>query len=179
MNRHGYKVRKFGRQKNQRTALIKGLANELILNESLETTLPKAKATAKYTEKLITKAKKAKAGLHLRRQLIADLSTLEAAHKLVDEISPKLEKRPSGYLRIKRTEMRRGDGAQLAKISFVDDLSSTKPKAKAQSPSKATEADKAEEKPAEKTKIKAEKTIEARTKQVNQAAKRTGRRGNR
>jgi large subunit ribosomal protein L17 len=121
MHRHGYKGKKFGRERDQRTALIKGLAESLVLRESIETTLPKAKETLSYTEKLISKAKKG--GLHNRRQIIAGLSTVEAANKLVDEIAPKLKGRSSGHLRIVRTSLRRGDAAQLARISFVDDLS--------------------------------------------------------
>ncbi len=124
MHRHGYKGRKFGRETDQRRALIKSLAESLILHESIETTLPKAKEVLPYVEKLITKAKRA--DLHNRRQVIAGLQTLEAAHKLVDEIAPKLSARVSGHLRIERTDSRRGDNAQLARISFVDDLTSAK-----------------------------------------------------
>jgi large subunit ribosomal protein L17 len=80
-------------------------------------------------EKLITKAK---AGdLHSRRQVISELQTLDAAHKLVDDIAPKLGGRNSGHLRIERTYFRRGDQAQMATISFVDDLKiEAKPKTK-------------------------------------------------
>lgn len=125
MHRHGYQGTKFGRERDQRKALLKGLAESLILNESIETTLPKAKETARYTEKLITKAKVG--SLHARRQIISKLSTLEAADKLVDEIAPKLSGRNSGYLRIKKTTFRRGDNTQMARVSFVDDLEQTKP----------------------------------------------------
>lgn len=121
MHRHGYKGKKFGRLRDQRTALIKGLADSLVLNGSIETTLPKAKEVSSYTERLITKAKKG--GLHNRRQVIAGLDTLEAAHKLVEEVAPKLKDRESGHLRVERTKLRRGDAAQLARISFVDNLS--------------------------------------------------------
>jgi large subunit ribosomal protein L17 len=119
MHRHGYKGRKFGRERDQRGALIKGLAESLIIHESIETTLEKAKDLRPYVEKLVTKA--IKGGLHNRRQIISSLQTLEAAHKLVDEIAPKMQ-RTSGYLRIEKTTARRGDNAQLARISFVDDL---------------------------------------------------------
>ncbi len=119
MHRHGYKGRKFGRERDQREALIKGLAESLILRESIQTTLEKAKDLRPYLEKLITKAKKG--GLHNRRQIIKSLQTLEAAHKLVDEIAPMI-KRESGYLRITKTSERRGDNAQLARISFVDNI---------------------------------------------------------
>lgn len=120
MHRHGYKGTKFHRERDQRRALIQSLAEALIIHESIETTLPKAKAVVPYVEKLITKAKKG--DLHNRRQVIADLQTITSAHKLVDEIAPKLIGRDSGHLRIERTTTRRGDNSQLARVSFVDDL---------------------------------------------------------
>ncbi len=120
MHRHGYKGRKFNRERDQRNALIKGLADSLVKYESIETTLPKAKEVLPYVEKLITKAKKG--DLHNRRQIISELQTIASAHKLVDEIAPKLGARSSGHLRIEKTGMRRGDNAQMARVSFVDDL---------------------------------------------------------
>lgn len=120
MHRHGYKGRKFGREKDQRNALIKGLATALVDNGSIKTTLHKAKSLVPYTEKVITKAKIG--DLHNRRQVISSLSTLSSAHKLVDEIAPKLKGRNSGHLRIEKTGFRRGDNAEMAKVSFVDDL---------------------------------------------------------
>ncbi|GAC1392191.1 MAG: hypothetical protein NVSMB46_07340 [Candidatus Saccharimonadales bacterium] len=122
MHRHGYKGRKFSREKDQRRSLIKGLADSLIKYEGIETTLPKAKEIVPYVEKLITKAKIG--DLHKRRQIIAHLQTIESAHKLIDEIAPKLIARNSGHLRITRTSLRRGDNAQLARVSFVDELNS-------------------------------------------------------
>jgi len=115
-----YSLKKFGRERDQRQALMKSLAESLILRESIETTLPKAKAVASYTEKLITKAKEG--DLNSRRRVIASLQTLDSAHKLVDELAPKLTNRSSGYFRVKRTNLRRGDNAQMARVSFVDDL---------------------------------------------------------
>lgn len=120
MHRHGYKGRKFGRERDQRRALLKGLATSLIEHGAITTTLPKAKELRPHVESLITKAKKG--DLHNRRQVIAALSTLEAAYKLVDEIAPQLTERDGGYLRITRTSLRVGDNAQMARISFVDDL---------------------------------------------------------
>ena len=135
MHRHGYKGKKFNRERDQRRALIKGLADSLIKYESIETTLPKAKEIVPYVEKLITKAKIG--DLHNRRQVISKLQTVASAHKLVDDIAPKLGARNSGHLRIVKTAARRGDNAQLARVSFVDDLNvapvakaATKPVAK-------------------------------------------------
>lgn len=123
MHRHGYKGRKFGRERDQRRALMKGLATSLVEHGKIETTLPKAKELVRYIEKLITKAKKG--DLHSRRQVIAKLSTQAAANKLVDEIAPQLTKRTSGHVRVERTRLRVGDGAQLATIAFVDELKAT------------------------------------------------------
>ncbi len=179
MHRHGYKGRKLGRQADQRQALIKGLADSLVLRETIETTLPKAKEVVSYTEKLITKAKAG--GLHNRRQVISGLSTLEAAHKLVDELAPKLKGRTSGHLRIEKTALRRGDAAQLAKVSFVDDLSAkAKPPAKAETAKKpaAEPAEEKKEAREEKQHIESGSRIQGKTAAQAQT-RRTGRRGNR
>ena len=133
MHRHGYKGRKFGRERDQRRALLKGLADSLVKYESIETTLPKAKELVPYVEKLITKSKKG--GLHNRRQVISKLQTIESAHKLFDEIAPKLTGRTSGHLKIEKGAFRRGDNAQLATVSFVDDLTKPTPIKKAVSAS--------------------------------------------
>jgi len=123
MHRHSYRGRKLGRERDQRRALIKGLATSLVEYEKIETTLPKAKELVRYIEKVITKAKKG--DLHNRRQVIAALSTQSAAFKLVDVIAPQLKGRTSGHVRVERTRVRVGDGTQMASISFVDELKSS------------------------------------------------------
>jgi large subunit ribosomal protein L17 len=120
MHRHDYKGRKFGRERDQRRALLKGLATSLVEHGKIETTLPKAKEIVPYVEALITKAKVG--DLHNRRQIVSSLSTTEAAHKLVDDIAPKLGGRTSGHLRVTRTKLRVGDNTQMASVSFVDDI---------------------------------------------------------
>jgi len=120
MHRHGYKGRKFSRERDQRRALLKGLATSLVTEQRIETTLPKAKELVRYIEKLITKAKKG--DLANRRAVIAGLSTQVAAFKLVDQIAPQLTGRTSGHVRVERTRLRVGDGAQMAIIEFVDEL---------------------------------------------------------
>lgn len=120
MHRHGYRGRKLGRQRDQRRALLKGLATSLVMEESIETTLPKAKELVRYIEKLITKAKKG--DLANRRTVITGLSTQVAAVKLVDQIAPQLTGRTSGHVRVERTRLRVGDGAQMAIVEFVDEL---------------------------------------------------------
>lgn len=151
MHRHGYKGRKFSRQKDQRRALVKGLASNLIEHGKITTTTPKAKELVPYVEKLITKAKKG--DLHNRRQVISKLANVETGHKLVDEIAPQLTKRDSGHLRITKQDNRRGDNAQLATVSFVDEIQSAQPEATKKVATKAkpaTDKQSAETKPVAK-----------------------------
>jgi large subunit ribosomal protein L17 len=69
--RHGNNVRKFGREKNQRVALLKGLALSLIKEEQIMTTEAKAKELRPYVEKMVTKAKNPT--IAVKRDLSADL----------------------------------------------------------------------------------------------------------
>lgn len=176
MHRHGYKGRKFGRETDQRRALIKGLAAELIDHESITTTMPKAKELVPYVEKLITKAKVG--DLHNRRQVISKVAHVDAAHKLVDEIAPKLTARQSGHLRIERAGYRRGDNAEMATVSFVDNIATevkeeAKP-AKAEAPKKEEKTEKAEK----KSTARVVSTGGAKASGAKVVAKRTGVRGN-
>ncbi len=123
MHRHGYQGRKFGRERDQRRALLRSLATSLITHGKVETTLPKAKELVPFVEPLITKAKKG--DLHNRRQIQSALNSIDAMYRLVDVIAPQLAARQSGYLRVKRTKLRVGDNAQLATVSFVDELKET------------------------------------------------------
>ena len=119
MHRHGYKGRKFGRETDQRRALLRGLMCSLIKYQAITVTLARAKEMRRGTEKLVTIAKKG--GLANRRLLISRLDNLEAADLLMDVIAPQI-KRNSGYLRIERTGFRKGDHAEMATISFVDSI---------------------------------------------------------
>lgn len=119
MHRHGYKGRKFGRETDQRRALLRGLMCSLIKYQSITVTLARAKELRRSAEKLITIAKKG--GLANRRLLISRLNNLEVADLLVDVIAPQI-KRDSGYLRIERSGFRKGDHAEMATISFVDTI---------------------------------------------------------
>ena len=123
MHNHGYKGRKFSRERDQRRALLRGLASSLVIYKSIETTLPKAKELVRHIEKLITKAKKADLA---NRRLVMSKLNREAAVELCDHIVPNLTKRNSGHVRVFKTRVRVGDGAQMARIEFVDDIPSKK-----------------------------------------------------
>ena len=144
MHRHGYKGRKFGRETDQRRALMRGLMCSLIKEQSITTTLARAKEMRRGTEKLITIARLG--GLANRRLLISRLDSIECANLLMDVIAPQI-KRDSGYLKIEHAGFRRGDNSEMGTISFVDDINlETAPK-----------ADKKAEKPAKKAEKKEDK----------------------
>ena len=125
MHRHGYRGRKFGRERDQRRALMRGLMISLVKHGAITTTLPKAKELRPQAEKMITVARQG--SLAGRRRLIAKLN-VDTANRLVDVIVPSL-KRDSGYLRVTRLDQRRvGDNAELATIEFIDEITEvTKP----------------------------------------------------
>lgn len=146
MHRHSYKGRKFGRETDQRLALTRGLICALFENQSITTTLARAKEIRREAEKLVTMAKKG--GLSNRRIIIARLNSVSCGNLLVDVVAPQV-KRDSGYLRIERAGYRKGDNAEMGTISFVDEIDYSK----AAKPEKKTPAKKAapkDEKPAAK-----------------------------
>ena len=66
---------------------------------------------------MITKARKG--GVHRHRQVVAFIGDKDMAHKLFEEIGPRYEDRPGGYLRILKLGPRHGDNAPMARIEFV------------------------------------------------------------
>lgn len=115
--RHKKQGRKFGRVRNQRKALLKGLTRSLIQHERIETTVPRAKETRRIVEKLVTSAKKET--LASRRE-IARVLGRDLTKKLFSDVSPRYKDRPGGYTRIIRTRRRIADWAEMAILEFVE-----------------------------------------------------------
>lgn len=116
--RHHSNVRKFGRTKNQREALLKGLMLALIAHGRIETTEAKAKELRPMIEKLITKANIGT--LASRRLVLSRLYNLSAeTHTLIDTIAPKYKGRTGGYTRITKLGARGGDASKMAVIEFI------------------------------------------------------------
>jgi large subunit ribosomal protein L17 len=119
--RHKVAGWKLGRNTAHRRSLLRNLVTSLILEERIETTVPKAKAMRPRVEKMITLGKRG--DLAARRQAHAYLMTSAAVDKLFDTIGPRFGDREGGYLRIVRTGWQKGDGADKA---FVELLGSEK-----------------------------------------------------
>lgn len=108
--------RKLSRERDQRKALLKSLSSNLILKERIQTTEAKAKAIAPFVEKHISRAKTNNVAT---RRFLAKFYSPRVVKKLVDEISPKYEKRKGGYTRIIKLGPRKIDGAKMAIIELV------------------------------------------------------------
>lgn len=117
--RHQRVMKKFGRSTAHRKALMKSLVTNLILAESIKTTLPKAKQARKDAEKMVTIARKG--GLAARRLAASRLQQPkgEAVQKLFDKIVPAMEGRKGGYTRILKLGARKGDAAPMCLLQWV------------------------------------------------------------
>ena len=116
--RHRIAGKRLGRNHNQRKALFKGLINSLILNEEIKTTETKAKVVQGILDKLVTKSRPAT--VHSRRLVHAFLSNKASENKLSDELIKRFGKRSSGFTRVTKMGLRKGDNAPIVKLGFVD-----------------------------------------------------------
>lgn len=125
--RHRIAHRKLNITSSHRKALLKNMANSLIMGEQVQTTLPKAKELRPYVEKLITIGKQKT--LQARRRLISQQQDHAVAEKLLTVLSTRYEKRAGGYTRVLRTGFRYGDNAPMAVIELLDRPLLLKPEA--------------------------------------------------
>ncbi len=116
--RHGKKFNSLGRKKGHRRALLMNLSNALIKHKRINTTLAKAKALRVHIEPLVTKAKTD--SVHSKRIVFGYLQNKEAIKELFGPIAEKVGDRPGGYTRVIKTGFRKGDGAEMGMIEFVD-----------------------------------------------------------
>jgi large subunit ribosomal protein L17 len=115
--RHKVAGWKLGRNTAHRRSLLRNLVTSLILEDRIETTIPKAKAMRPHVEKMITLGKRG--DLAARRLAAAYLMTDEAVKVLFDKVAPRYGDRQGGYLRIVRTGWQKGDGADKAFVELL------------------------------------------------------------
>jgi len=116
--RHHNNVRKFGRNKNQKAALMNSLALNLIIREKMKTTEAKAKELRPFIEKIITRAKKDTVAN--RRLVISKLANRKReVKKLFEVIAPKYADKKGGYTRVIKLGVRKSDATMMAIIEFV------------------------------------------------------------
>lgn len=125
-----HKVKKFrlNRSGGHRTAMRKTMIRQLLDNERIKTTLPKAKSIQAHTEKLITLARNNQdvdeiVAVNARRKASALLGNGSRllVQKLFDDIGPRYTSRNGGYTRILKLGPRKSDGAEMALIELVEE----------------------------------------------------------
>lgn len=143
--RHKKSGRQFGRDTSSRRAMLRNLAANLITHERIETTDAKAKELRRVAERLITKA--ARLGkvaytpqselstadksrrLHASRLVSSFVprwgvntegSKVDIVEKVLVDLTKRFEGRAGGYTRIIKLGPRRGDGAPMSIIEFID-----------------------------------------------------------
>ncbi len=116
--RHRKAGRKLNRDSAHREAMFRNMAGSLFRHELIKTTLPKAKELRRVAEPLITLARTDT--VHKRRLAFARLRDKDAVAKLFNELGPRYESRPGGYLRILKCGYRAGDAAPMAYVELVD-----------------------------------------------------------
>ena len=117
--RHLVYGRKLSRTKNERRRLFQGLVKDLIKHGNIETSLAKAKAIQPMVDKLITKAKKGKAGQF--RTIQRTLADKKVAKLFLGDTLTRFTNRTSGYTRIIRLGQRPGDATEQVRLQFVDE----------------------------------------------------------
>ena len=115
--RHRRRVKKLSKPADQRRALLRSLATELIRNGRITTTMTRAKAVRGKVDKMITLAKDG--SLSARRQALGYLFDKQLVHALFEQASSRYGDRNGGYTRIYHTVPRRGDNAQMAIIELI------------------------------------------------------------
>ena len=124
--------RKLGRTSSQRKAVLRDLTTDLIVNGRITTTEARAKEVRKTADQMITLAKRGDLASRRKaaafvRNVVADVKEdgdniriQSALQNLFEELAPKYAERNGGYTRILKTMPRRGDGAKMVILEFVD-----------------------------------------------------------
>jgi len=116
--RHRQSGRKLNRNSSSRKAMFRNMAASLLRHELIKTTLPKAKELRRVAEPLITISKSD--SVANRRLAFDRLRDRDVVTKLFNELGPRYENRPGGYLRILKCGFRTGDKAPMAYVELVD-----------------------------------------------------------
>lgn len=126
--RHRNANRKLNRKSSHRLAMFRNMTNSLLSAETIVTTLPKAKELRKFAEPLITLAKKP--NLSNYRLAFSRTRNRQIVMKLFEELGPRFQDRPGGYLRILKYGFRAGDNAPLALVQLLSEEEKLASKAK-------------------------------------------------
>jgi large subunit ribosomal protein L17 len=116
--RHRKSGRHLNRNRSHLRAMFKNMSTSLVRHELIKTTVPKAKELRRVIEPLITLAKID--SVANRRLAFSRLRDRDSVSKLFNELGPRYQARPGGYLRILKCGVRSGDSAPMAYVELVD-----------------------------------------------------------
>ncbi|NVK88940.1 MAG: 50S ribosomal protein L17 [Gammaproteobacteria bacterium] len=116
--RHRKSGRQLNRNSSHRQAMFRNMSVSLFKHQVIKTTLPKAKELRRIAEPLITLAKTD--SVANRRLAFSRTRSKEAVGILFNELGPRYQDRPGGYLRIIKAGFRAGDNAPMAIVELVD-----------------------------------------------------------
>ncbi len=121
---HQKSGRKLERNRNQRRALVKSLAEGLVLNGRIRTTEARAKEMKSRIDRLVNIAKE---GVLVPERRVATLRLLKKRvsgitldHLCSEDFLKKFGTRTSGFARVVKLTPRKTDGAKMAILEFVD-----------------------------------------------------------
>lgn len=110
--------RKLGRKSGPRRGLLRNLATDLFRYEQITTTLAKAKECSRFSNHLISIAKKN--DLTARRTIAKDLQDKAVIKKLFDVLIQRYNTRIGGCTRIFKLQARQGDNAEMALVKLIN-----------------------------------------------------------
>lgn len=118
MRHRKYEV-KLGRRSAHVRLMLGNLVADLIRDQRVATTLPKARAARRLAERMVGLGKQGT--LAARRRAVARLGRRDSVKKLFEEIAPLYAERQGGYTRIIKLPARPGDNAPMALLEWVRD----------------------------------------------------------
>ncbi|MFA7253534.1 MAG: 50S ribosomal protein L17 [Patescibacteria group bacterium] len=110
--------RKFGRKKAHREHMLRNLATSLVLYETIDTTMPKAKEIKSYVERVIARSKKG--DLNAIRKLHKIFFDKNAVDKIIKELVPRYTTRNSGFIKSYHLKNRLGDNSEMMRLELID-----------------------------------------------------------
>jgi len=114
---HQDKVVKLGRTKAHREAMLRNMAMSLLEHRVIKTTDAKAKALRPVVDRIISTAKQGT--LASKRQVARTVHQRKVFNKLFEEIVPQFADRTSGFTRVVKLGVRRGDGAPISVVELL------------------------------------------------------------
>lgn len=136
--------RKLGRDSKHRRSMLANMTKDVIMNESIVTTITRAKEVRKFVEKMITYGKHA--DLVSRRKVLAFVhNDKKVVEKVFNDLAKRYENRKGGYTQILKLSERRGDDALEVVLRLVEEPVAEEKKAPKKATKKATKEAKTEE----------------------------------